>query len=325
MIVPQYWAEARIQQIVRERQVTVRRFGWSDASAEDAQRHAEERAREAMARIESGETLPRREPKVPYNGAEGVPIREEIVARHGESVITRNSYGALCLNSPNALFADIDFQEAPSTGGCAGAVLVALVICVVCGVYFGNLLAFIIAGVVLSVVGAPVFNLLFRLGNKRGGGPEQRAMKQVEDFVAARPDWRVRVYRTPAGYRVLSMHRPFDPNEDEALAFMNALKTDPIYQRMCQNQQCFRARLSAKPWRIGIGDHMRPRPGVWPVAPERLEDRQVWLARYDEAARDYAACRFEREVGNGQVDYQVDAVRRLHDEYSRAESGLPIA
>jgi len=36
-----------------------------------------------------------------------VPIREEIVSRHGDTIITRNSYGARCLNTPNALFADI--------------------------------------------------------------------------------------------------------------------------------------------------------------------------------------------------------------------------
>ena len=30
MIVPQYWAEARTRHRDRNRQVTVRRFGWSD-------------------------------------------------------------------------------------------------------------------------------------------------------------------------------------------------------------------------------------------------------------------------------------------------------
>lgn len=325
MIVPQYWAEARIREIIRERQVTVRRFGWSDASAEDAQRHAEARAREAMSRIESGESVARREPKVPYNGAEGVPIREEIVARHGDVVITRNSYGALCLNTPNVLFADIDFQRAPSARACLLLFIAPLVLALGFGFYFGEFLASFVIVYVLWVLGALSSGFVYPIINRRGGGPEQRAMKAVEDYLAARPDWRVRVYRTPAGYRALAMHRPFDPNEDEALAFMNALKTDPIYKRMCRNQQCFRARLSAKPWRIGIDAHMRPRPGVWPVKPERMPERAAWIARYEEAAREYAACRFDCELGDGTVDFQVDAVRRLHDDYSRAESGLPIA
>jgi hypothetical protein len=124
MIVPQYWAEARIREIIHERQVTVRRFGWSDLSVEDAQRHAEARAREAMNRIESGEPLPRREPKVPYNGAEGVPIREEIVARHGDVIIM-----------------DIDFPQGPSARGCFLLFLAPLVLALGFGSYFGEFLA----------------------------------------------------------------------------------------------------------------------------------------------------------------------------------------
>lgn len=48
---------------------------------------------------------------MPYNGAEGVPIREEIVEVHGTTIITRNAYGAGCLNTPDVLFVDLDFEE----------------------------------------------------------------------------------------------------------------------------------------------------------------------------------------------------------------------
>ena len=44
MIVPTYWAEARVQQRAGDRQVTVRRFGWSDAGQDDAQAMADARA-----------------------------------------------------------------------------------------------------------------------------------------------------------------------------------------------------------------------------------------------------------------------------------------
>ena len=111
MIVPQFWAEGRAQHRQNNKQTTVRRFGWSDSSAAEAQSSADARAQEALQRILSGEKLLRREPKIPYNGAQGVPIREEIIDRHGETVITRNSYGARCLNTPNVLFADIDFDR----------------------------------------------------------------------------------------------------------------------------------------------------------------------------------------------------------------------
>ena len=115
MIVPQFWAESRAQHKEKGRQVTVRRFGWSDTSLAEAQANADDRTQEALRRVLSGETtLPRREPKVPYNGADGVPIREEIVDRYGSAIITRNSYGARCLNTPNVLFADLDFESEPS-------------------------------------------------------------------------------------------------------------------------------------------------------------------------------------------------------------------
>ena len=92
---------------------TVRRFGWSDASQADAQANADARAAAVLERVLAGESLARRERKVPFNGADGLPIREEIVARNGDVVITCNSYGARCLNSPNALFADVDYVVAP--------------------------------------------------------------------------------------------------------------------------------------------------------------------------------------------------------------------
>ena len=110
MLVPHFWAETRLQNRLPTKQVTVRRWGWSDLSQEDAQALADRRAREAMERILSGENLRRRETKDSYGTEDGVPIREEVIARHGNVVITRNSYGSLCLNTPNVLFADVDAQ-----------------------------------------------------------------------------------------------------------------------------------------------------------------------------------------------------------------------
>ncbi len=116
MIVPSFWAEGRVAERTGGKQVTVRRFGWSDESQAAAQAHADLRVREAFDRVQRGEQLPRFEYKRAYNGAEGVPIREEILERHGDVIITRNGYGARCLNTPNVLFADLDVK----TGGFRG-------------------------------------------------------------------------------------------------------------------------------------------------------------------------------------------------------------
>ncbi len=92
MLVPRYWAEARVQHRDGKRQITVRRFGWSKDSQRDAERHAQERAQAAITEIEQGTNLKRRERKLGYGGTDGLPIREEIVAEYGDVVVTRNSY-----------------------------------------------------------------------------------------------------------------------------------------------------------------------------------------------------------------------------------------
>jgi hypothetical protein len=61
MNVPEFWPAGRIQRKTAERQITVRRYGCSDISLEDAQHQADQRAREAFDRIVSGGKLPRRE------------------------------------------------------------------------------------------------------------------------------------------------------------------------------------------------------------------------------------------------------------------------
>ena len=94
---------------------------------------------------------------------------------------------------------------------------------------------------------------------------------------------------------------------------------------MCTNQHCFRARVSPKPWRIGIETHLKPRPGVWPIKPDRMPDRVRWVDEYERKAKAYAACRYIGAKGNGVVDPAVEKVRALHDELCRAHSELPLA
>ena len=111
MIVPEFWAEAKERVVIDGKSRTFKRFGWSDVNESDALENAQERVHEAANLARKGESVRLTDHKVAYNGAEGLPIREEIIERHGDSVITRNSYGALCLNTPDVLFADVDVPE----------------------------------------------------------------------------------------------------------------------------------------------------------------------------------------------------------------------
>lgn len=326
MIVPAHWAEGRIQERRNGRQITVRRFGWSDESQAAAQAHADARTREAFERIAAGESLVRRERRAGYNGAQGVPIREEIVERHGDAVVTRNSYGARCLNTPDVLFVDVDFDESPGAARVFTVVTAALLGGGVAGYVGKTWWAALITFLAVLAVGL----WRTRADQTRAGAPAadplQPVRARIDRFIHQHPDWHLRLYRTPAGLRALAMHRTFSPGETAVADCFQALGADAVYARMCRNQNCFRARLSAKPWRIGIGDRLRPRPGVWPVAPERLPEREAWVARYEAAAAGHAACAFVGAVGaTGVSTFETQAVRDTHDRLCRADSGLPIA
>lgn len=326
MIVPAYWAEAREQIRHKGRSITVCRYGWSDESVDAAQAHAQARTREALEALLAGKAVPRRERRSNY-GVEGVPIREQIVSRHGDVIVTRNSYGALCLNTPDVLFADIDLQPPPS--GCV-LPFALLAVLAVAGFVAGLLLWHWALGIALAVLTVYAANA-WMLGRRRAlhereGGAEARALAPVEAFSAAHPDWHLRVYRTPAGLRVLAMQRCFDPQDAEAAALLESLRADPLYALMCKVQHCFRARLTAKPWRIGISRRIRPPVAAWSAEQASLPARLAWIAEYEARSAGYAACRFLRALGDtSAVDPKAEQVRALHDEMAKAHAALPLA
>lgn len=324
MIIPKYWAEGRIQNRSAGRQITVRRFGWSDSSQAEAQAHAEQRTAEAFQRLLSGEKLDRREAKIPYNGADGLPIREEILDRRGETVVTRNSYGASCLNTPDVFFADIDFAPFHLPGMVTNLKYLSILTGLLVAIAFSKPLG---AGIVIGalIFGGPIAKRIGSGIRKSKGDDEKTARDTVSDFIANHPEWNFRVYRTPAGLRLLATHQTFSPNDPVVTECFSALATDPVYSRMCLSQQCFRARVSPKPWRIGITNHLGPRPGVWPVKEEYLPARNAWLADYRLAAEEFSSCRFIESIGSGTTHPDVLPVLAWHDELSKAESGLPIA
>lgn len=325
MIVPKYWAEERYQHRQSGKQITIRRFGWSDISLEEAQAHARQRVDEAFQSWLSGDKdVSRRELKAAYNGAVGVPIREEIISEHGDTIITRNSYGALCLNTPNVFFADIDFNSSLTTTTCLlGCItMLASIVFAISTDFRGRqmLPVFLLVPLVMAI---PTYYR--KLSYWIAGGAEPLALRRIQRFVNTKLDWNLRVYRTPAGLRVMATHRPFDPSEPEACEAFKKFDTDQLYQQMCWNQNCFRARVTAKPWRIGIASHMKPRPGIWPVSLDRVPARDAWIREYEHTAKLFAACHFIESMGSGVVHPDVRPVIELHDTLASALSNRPIA
>jgi hypothetical protein len=246
-----------------------------------------EAARRVAAKMAAGEALSS------YGYGE-LPLREEVLERivddRGKLIgaVTQNRYGALVLNSAGAMFVDIDFP--PVTFGQAWR------------------------------------DWWDRLWGRKAVPPEERreaaALEQVERLLNEHGDWGVRVYRTFAGLRLLFTQGLFEPSGGEALAVMQQLKADPLYVRLCRTQECFRARLTPKPWRCG----MDACPVTWPrETAESQAAFERWQAEYTERQRPFATCRFVRTMGNGAVDVEVARIVELHDRLTRCEERLELA
>lgn len=334
MIVPEYWAEAKIHKKIEGRSVTIKRFGWSDESPEDAQSMADQRAREAMDAKIAGEDVRRIDHKIAYNGAEGLPIREEVISRLGEQVITRNSYGSLCLNSPDVFFADLDFEDFRITLSSKPFLLVGLVLWLALSVWLiiglganpfesDTIFAFLFFPILICMVLYPVKLKLEKWKLEKLGGIEQVMLKRIEEFSDREPSRIMRVYRTPFGMRILFMEKTYAPQSGEVAGVLGALNADSLYSTMCRRQNCFRARISPKPWRMGM--ERLKKTGVWPLSEERLKERRKWVDQYEREEKSFASARYLLEFGCGTKDKTCEVVRKIHDEYCRADSVLDLA
>lgn len=335
MFIPSYWSEAsRTERMPGKKSVSVHRFGWSATSQMDADVHARARLEEALAVLrlggekELGE-FTRRERKVAYSGADGLPIREEIVAARPEIdvVLTRNSYGAVCLNTTSGVFVDVDaVSSRVFQAGCLGTVVGALIGLILGLIVFPKVVPLpMLAGAIVAGIAARATRRLIERGDLRQHDPSAWSIERSRVWCETRPGWRVAVYETPGGARLLLLHATFDAEDETAFEFMKFVGVDALYERMCRIQKCFRARVSPKPWNVGMKDHFRA-GGTWPVTnPQKLAARAEWVSRYEIASQSYASCRKVKEIGQGTVNARVAAIRRLHDELCRADSLLPLA
>lgn len=119
-----------------------------------------------------------------------------------------------------------------------------------------------------------------------------------------------RIYRTAGGLRGLVTSRPFDPKAPETAALLGEVGCDPLYIRLCQAQQSFRARLTPKPWRI----EMRPPRERWPFA-DAGEERALasWVAQYEAASRGKAVCKLLEHAGPQTAAPELAPIVALHD------------
>lgn len=320
MLIPRYWSRAEAQATAPDgRPIRLTVWRGSRSSAAEAQALADDAARRAADRIRSGAGFPDR-----YAYTDRA-LREEAVqelpsaggADAPEAAITRNAYGALVLNTANVCFVDVDLPtEGPSRSAPAAqsSPLWSLVEALPLPPALRSLAEqFLGRAPTSSPASGPTAS---------AGDPAAAALARVRSWVGAHPGARVRIYRTHSGLRYLVLHTLFDTSDGQARGLMTAVGADPKYVRLCEVQKSFRARLTPKPWRVGLE---KP-PARFPF--ERPADERAmreWQARYDHASQGYATCHLVEEIGSGTEHPQVTALRTLHDEHTRSTSSLPLA
>ena len=131
----------------------------------------------------------------------------------------------------------------------------------------------------------------------------------------------MRLYRTAGGLRGLATHAVFDPAAETSIATLATLGSDPLYIRLCRNQESFRARLTPKPWRCGAGRSTF----AWPREGAAIERFEAWLSVYEERQRQFATCLFLDSIGPPTTHAEVAPLIKLHDTLTRANEPLPLA
>ena len=287
MNIPIYWSKAPCS--ARDRRGQPRTFsvwGWSSSSLQDAQDRAAARAASIATAAAQARDLQ------DYEYGQG-PLREEIVEHIGDAqaptaVITRNRYGALVLNSARVLFVDVDFLPSPPAG-----FLDALV---------------------------SIFSSRRRAARREAGAAA--AIEQIERWATANPARSFRLYRTCEGLRLLFTDRLYDPAAAETTALLQQLNADPMYVKLTQRQQCFRARLTAKPWRCGCS---RP-PNAFPWStPDAERTFRQWQDRYTQLDSGFRACQLHQQYGRPAGIPELAAILEAHDRGAKITSTAPLA
>jgi hypothetical protein len=286
--IPAYWSRATAEETDRDgKRASFSCWRWSDQSPQDAHASALAAAKRILRNFLSGAERNR----YAYgHSALREDVKQRFTSGEGELIaaITQNAYGSLVLSTARVMFIDLDF---PPIGS-----------------------------------GEQMRHFVTKWFNKAARSPdaerEHDARQKLERFVNDNPPWSVRVYRTCAGLRVLATHSLFDPTAESTQSLFESLGTDPLYVRLCKTQECFRARLTPKPWRCGHTSNTTR----WPREGEAEQSRfEEWQSAYVALQSNYATCRFLDTLGDGPTHPEVGTILEVHDRATRCHEPLELA
>jgi hypothetical protein len=161
-----------------------------------------------------------------------------------------------------------------------------------------------------------------KLFSRSGPTQEETRLQSIEQWAQRNPGLGLRVYRTFGGLRCLVTNEVFDPTQESTLGILKSVDSDPLYVRLCRSQGCFRARLTPKPWRCGLGKP--PSRFPWDNHREETSYRQ-WEQTYTLAASNYAVCKLVKQIGGPTIHPDVEPILSMHDGATCSALGLELA
>lgn len=147
--------------------------------------------------------------------------------------------------------------------------------------------------------------------------PEQRLLHAVKQLTAKQKEMSARVYRTARGWRVILQAPGLTINSTLMSELFNYLQADELYTRLCLQQQCWRARISPKPFE----QDLPPFPQLTDSENARAQMAD-WVQAYNRSTSHYGVCRLVACYGPEMQDPILD----MHDQATKAlQHGVTLA
>lgn len=169
--------------------------------------------------------------------------------------------------------------------------------------------------VLFGDVDLPSENFVLRLCNRLGRRARDKHffLEAMRAFHSAHPQFVLQVYETRAGLRFIVINREIGPDGPEVELLFKELPVDRLYTRLCRTQLCFRARLTPKPWRIGLA---RPTTRFPFSTPLKQRSFNFWLGQYVAKSRNACAARRLERIGEASMPDAVRRVVEIHDRFA---------
>lgn len=161
-----------------------------------------------------------------------------------------------------------------------------------------------------------LFDIIFR----RKYSLKQLMFRKIEETANQKiyADFGFRVYETANGFRILITNKAFDPRSKESKRIMDDFNSDYLYRWLCIKQNCYRARLTPKPYRV-------KQKKIKVIYPNRSEQQEQelsnWLNEYEQKNKSFSTCRLVKEYGRTRMNKVIE----YHDKVTGVKLTAALA